>query len=242
LIYLIKINPHKYLFLLIGILFLFACNSDDPGSGQVHVDGSISWDGMYWTDYGTWNQFDWGNNQFDLIAFEDGFGDGQQINDGDVLCPGPPGITCTPFCLTDQLCTAAQEGSCVKRVELIGPAEDKAVLVEVVLAYVECWAKEPEEDSLCVTFDTCQLQGTLTEEMVYNWVCDDAQISDFPSVSNFEAAQEVCGCGITNLYKVEWQINDLAPNQQGIYCLSYNVVSMWYDSMNVDSCSNFTDQ
>ena len=58
-------------------------------------------------------------------------------------------------------------------------------------AYATCFAKNPKADTLCSTLNTCAMTGTLTEDMVRNWVCKVATSSDFPSASAYDKAKEL---------------------------------------------------
>lgn len=229
----------------------WGCGSDEPGS-QIKLDGGgVKLDGIQWPDWGGLPKYDFGGGpKYDQgwIPPSDGQvptdgpsnTDGPQVSpDGSSSCPGPTNATCSPACQSSELCTEASGGRCAKVYTLTGPASNKAALLQVALAYVECWNKGPSVDTLCATFNTCGMTGTLDENMVKNWVCNTAQVSDFPSAAVHDAAKAACGCGMTQIYKPDWKVPSLASGKQGNVCLTYDVISWWPDDMDVDLCKNF---
>lgn len=226
----------------------WGCSSDEPGRPPVYLDSGVKLDGIQWPDWGGPPKYDWGSIKLDQgwIPPQDGQvpgdgtpGDSQSITDGSTGCPGPAGVSCAPACQSGELCTEASGGRCAKVFTLSGPASNKPVLLQVALAYVECWNKGPSVDTLCATFDTCGMTGTLDENMVKNWVCNTAQVSDFPNAATHDKAKEVCGCAIYQQYKPDWKVSSMPASEKGKVCLSYDVISWWPDDMDVDLCKSF---
>jgi hypothetical protein len=83
------------------------------------------------------------------------------------------------------------------------------------------------------------MTGTLDENMVKNWVCNTAQVSDFPSSAIHDEAKSLCGCAIYQQYKPDWQVPPLASGKNGQVCLSYDSIDWWPDDLEVDLCKNF---
>ena len=235
--------------LVLGALLAQACTSDEPPPHQVYPDtGGAKRDGYknFWPDTGTL-YWDLGGKKVDRAAttidgaVSDSSGptvDGQPPN-----CPGPTAANCKSACPTDSSCTEAQGGTCVKTVVLSGSVSDKPVLVAVALAYVQCWAKAPSSTTLCFTFNTCGMTGLLTESAVSDWVCNKAQVTDFPSSTDYDSARGLCQCSIWQgqfVYRPEWSIGNVISGKKGDVCMSYHKYS-WYefDKINVGSCSGF---
>jgi len=222
------------------------CSSDEPVNYPPPGDGVVL-DGINWPDYGPFNPYDYGPFKFDTGTVP---GDGSAVDgavsdatgDGSGGCPGPAGANCSPACVGGDLCTEAEGGKCAPVYVLTGPASDEAVLLKVALAYAECWSKQPSVDTLCATFDTCNMTGTLDDQMVKTWVCDTAQVSDFPNSATFDTAQNVCGCAWYQTYRPDWRISSINPGKNGDVCVSYDVISWWPDALVVDYCKNFPPQ
>lgn len=223
---------------------LFGCGAEEPTIPFRIDGGGYQSDGFSWSDYGYQPKYDQGL-RFDLGGTpHDGqpLGDVQSSGDGSPSgCQGPSGASCSP-CAPDLICTAAKGGTCTKTIKLVGPASDEAVLKAVANAYVACWALQPQQDTLCSTFDTCQMSGTLTDPMVCDWVCKQSQVSDFPNSTKHDTAKMICGCAIYQKpYRPDWQVSSLISGQQGIVCLSYDKDGDWmyFDYLYVDKCSNY---
>lgn len=224
---------------------LLGCGADEPTIPFRIDGGGYQTDGVYWSDYGSQPKYDQGL-RFDLggTPQQDGqpMGDGSQGGDSTPTgCQGPTGASCST-CAPDLICTAAKGGTCTKSIKLVGPASGKPVLKAVANAYVACWAKQPPQDTLCSTFDTCQMTGTLTDPMVCDWVCKQSQVADFPNVTKHDTAKMICGCAIYQKpYRPDWQVSSLVSGQQGIVCLSYDKDGDWmyFDYLYVDTCSKY---
>jgi hypothetical protein len=196
------------------------CGTDDSGPPNPTQDG-----GIVWPDYGNVPNYDTGYNPiYDTGNWPtyDGPASTDTSVDSAATCPGPTGAACNPPCDPDQICTEANGGTCAKMHILTGQASSKEVLLEVAIAHAECWLKQPTSPTMCATFDACQLTGTITQDIFRNWVCDQSQISDFPSSGHYEAVHDsVCGCGLINMMRLEWQ-TAIGAGKQGLFCISYN--------------------
>jgi len=225
---------------------LVGCGADDPGPPLRLDGGGGKLDGFQWPDFGG-PKYDLPFN-YDMYTQQDGStppGDGGNTDgtaptDGGGPCPGPSGATCTGGCPTSHICTAAKGGTCAKTIVLSGPASGKAVLKEVALAYVECWQKAPSKDTLCSAFDTCKMTGMLTDQMVKNWICNIAQVSDFPSSAVLNEAKGIVACSFYQTSRPKWQISSLSAGKTADICMSYDVDGwMYYDYLHIDACSNY---
>lgn len=228
--------------MLMLVLVVAGCGAQEPGGppfpepGSSDGDGGVAWDGMGWWDLGPW-RFDTGYApQLDQgLPPDQGPTEDGEAPDESNSCEKPP-VAC-PACASDEICSEAKGGTCVKVVTLKGPASDKEVLKEVALAYVECWGKQPSADSLCVAFDTCEMSGTLTASMVEDWVCNLSQVSDFPNSTKHSKAQDLCGCHWYGYDRADWQVATLGSGEQGLTCLSYDVNAwLYYDHLHVNRC------
>jgi hypothetical protein len=225
------------------------CSSDEPGGGQPPWPdmGGGQIDSFFWPDWAGIKQDFWfpdyGSLHEDSGSQGDGApGDGAPPQqDGSGSCPGPQKATCNPPCQAKQMCTEANGGRCAKVYTLTGPASGKGVLLQVALAYVDCWNKQPSVDTLCSTFDTCGMSGQLTESMVKTWLCNTAQVSDFPSSTVYDQAKGLVACSWYQTYRPDWKLpgKTLEAQKKGIACLSYDHQSYWLDDMDVDYCNNF---
>jgi hypothetical protein len=224
---------------------LTACGSEAPPhsvypEAQVQRDGSILWPDLGPLPDRSIIKLDGVSPPSD--ARVDGVsGDGSPPS-----CPGPVAAKCTSSCGSDEVCTEAKGGTCVKQLVLVGPATDKAVLKLVAMAYVTCWAKNPADDTLCATFNTCGMAGSLTDQGVSDWVCNKAQVGDFPSSKEYDAARGLCKCSFWQgqfVYRPDWKIGSIVPGKKGVACLAYDK-NPWYafDRLNVNDCQYFPPQ
>ncbi len=232
---------------LVGLLGLaaalgIACGSEEPPPHNTYPEAKVRLDGVVWPDYGPWPQLDKGGTPNPDLPRKDGgppadgAPDATGADGAPPSCPGPTAAKCAAACAGDEICTEAKGGTCVKQVVLSGAATDKAVLKEVALAYVNCFAKAPSADTLCYTFNTCALTGSLTDQGVCDWVCNKSGVSDFPTPAVSDSAKSVCGCGWTDKKRPDWKVGSIIPGKKGVICLGYDVVSWWYDLLNVNDC------
>jgi len=228
---------------LLALAVALGCGSEEPGGNPIKLDQGekLDWP-VQWPD--------WGVPKYDIGPFKLDQGqpklDGQvPVGDGDGPktdgqgCPDPQNAQCNPGCQAKELCTEASGGRCAKLYTLSGPASNKTVLLQVALAYVDCWSKAPAVDTLCATFDACGMTGTLDGSMVTNWVCNSAQVSDFPSTAVHDSAKTACGCSVIDYNKADWKIPSFVGGKKGDVCLTYDSISWWPDDMDVDLCKNF---
>ena len=167
-------------------------------------------------------------------------GDGGGSADSGLPCTSPTGVSCTPKCSSGMLCSAAKGGMCATEVVISGPASNKKALVAMATAYANCWIKNPKVDTLCSTLNTCAMTGTLTENMVRDFVCKTATSSDFTSKTIFDKAQDVCGCsGIPGTNNTSWKITTITGGGKAKVCLSYDYSMLWTDYVHVNDCANF---
>lgn len=238
----------RFLLITVGVVALGAaavgCGSETPGP-PLRLDGG-KLDGYKWPDFGgpkydlPFNYDTYVPPKLDGSTPGDGGGDGSAPpSDGGGTCPGPSGASCSG-CPSTHLCTAAKGGTCAKTVVLSGPASGKAVLKAVALAYVECWGKKPSKDTLCSTFDTCNMTGMLTDQMVKNWVCNVAQVSDFPSSAVLDEVKGLVACSFYQTYRPDWQVTSITGGKKADICMSFDVDGwLYYDYLYVDACSNY---
>jgi hypothetical protein len=229
---------------VLGVLVPGAgCGGEETPPHLTYPEAKVKLDGVVWPDYGPWPPADLNKQPLPDLrgpdggpppdgAADAGTGDGSPTPS----CPGPSAAKCAAACAADEVCTEAKGGTCVKQVVLSGAATDKAVLKEVALAYVNCFAKAPSADTLCYTFNTCALTGSLTDAGVCDWVCNKSGVSDFPSSTVSASAKSICGCGWTDKKRPDWKIGSIIPGKKGVVCLGYDVVSWWYDLLNVNDC------
>jgi hypothetical protein len=221
-----------------------ACGSEEPPPHLTYPEAGTRLDGAVWPDYGAWPPLDTGQQPSPDLARPDGgpLPDGAADAAGDGAppsCPGPTAAKCAAACASDEVCTEAKGGTCVKQVVLSGAATDKAVLKEIALAYVNCFGKAAKDDTLCYSFNTCAMTGSLTDKEVCEWVCKKSGVSDFPTSTVSDSAKAICGCGWTDKYRPDWKIGSIISGKRGIVCLTYDVVSWWYDLLNVNDCQYF---
>jgi hypothetical protein len=241
----------RFLLITVGVVALGAaavgCGAETPGP-QLRLDGGGGkLDGHKWPDFGG-PKYDLPFNYDTYVPPKldgstppgDGGGDGSAPpSDGGGTCPGPSGASCSG-CPSTHLCTAAKGGTCAKTVVLSGPASGKAVLKAVALAYVECWGKKPSKDTLCSTFDTCNMTGMLNDQMVKTWVCNSAQVSDFPSSAVFDEVKGIVSCSFYQTYRPKWQVTSVTGGKKADICMSFDVDGwLYYDYLNVDACSKY---
>ena len=233
-----------------ALAMALGCSSDEPGGPGPWLDqGGGGGDTFFWPDWGGVKQDFWfpdyGSPKQDGGPAGDGaaVGDGT-FQDGSGSCTGPQNATCNPPCQAKQICTEANGGRCAQVYTLSGPASGKDVLLQMALAYVECWNKQPSVDTLCSTFDACGMTGQLTESMITSWLCNQAQVSDFPSSAVYDQARSLVACSWYQTYRPDWKTpgKTLEANKKGTICLSYDHQSYWLDDMDVDTCNNFPPQ
>jgi hypothetical protein len=220
---------------------LVACGTEAPPhynypEAQVRLDGSITWPEMGQVPDSSVIKLD------GVSPTPDARGDSLKGDGPAPSCPGPPAAKCAS-CSTGEVCTEAKGGMCVKQVVLIGPATDKAVLKLVAMAYVSCWAKAPADDTLCATFNTCDMTGALTDAIVSDWICNKAQVGDFPSSTEYDAARGLSKCSIWQgqfVYRPDWKVGSIISGKKGTICLTYDK-NPWYsfDRLNVNDCQYF---
>jgi len=129
---------------------------------------------------------------------------------------------------------------CATEVVITGPASNKTALAAMANAYASCFAKNPKVDTLCSTLNTCSMTGTMTVDMVRNWVCKLATSGDFASKTLFDKAKDVCGCsGIPGTNNTDWKIKTIVGGAKAKICLSYDYSSWWTDYVHVNQCANF---
>ena len=233
---------------------LGACSADDPPpyNPPVKYDGGGG-EGVIWTDYGKGHVDMWvapkDKGQVLLDSSTDGSsspGDGggdAKPDTGGGNCPGPTGVTCKPTCTSKQICTLAKSGTCTNAFFLGGPASKTtgktAALVQMAVAFVECYAKTAD-NTLCSTFDACSMTGTMTEGLFKSWMCNHAQVSDFPSAAKHKSAQDIAGCGgVLDRYNMDWQTKAIASKAKGKVCAvfkKWSYTSPW-DKVLVTDCS-----
>jgi hypothetical protein len=222
------------------------CGAGDPTAGPgVALDGGGSLEGFGgWPDYGSPFSYD-GVITYDTggsSSSSDGSSQSQSSDGGSggEACKTPPGLGCTG-CPSGQICSAVKGGTCASAVVLTGPASNKAALRAVALAYVTCWNKAPSSDVLCATFDTCKMTGTITAQMVSDWVCNQAQVSDFPSSTIYDQAQSLVACSWYQTARPDWKLNGFIGGEKGAVCLSYDVDGYLYylDTLHVNACSKY---
>jgi len=167
-------------------------------------------------------------------------GDSSVKPDSGPPCSSPSGVSCTPKCSSGKLCSAAKGGMCATEVVISGPASNKKALLTMAKAYASCWAKNPKVHTLCSTLNTCGMTGTMTVDMVRNFVCKVATSSDFSSKSMYDKATDVCGCsGIPGTNNTDWKIKTIIGGGKAKVCISYDYSSIWTDYIHVNTCANF---
>jgi hypothetical protein len=122
---------------------------------------------------------------------------------------------------------------------LVGKAESTKVLSAVAMAYAECWSSAPSADALCHTFDTCKLEGDVTELAVCEYVCKNAQVVDFPSADLLAEAKNICGCAVYQKYRPKWSVTAIKTGTVSEVCLGYDVVAYFFDALVVHPCNAF---
>ena len=206
--------------LLASLLCLAACGVQSPAPPVTYYyDSGVA------SDFKT-NYWDWGVSKDAWVPPRDSRVDSSADATIDGGC-NPPKAECETACATGQLCTQASGAECAPVIVLNGDATDTAVLKAITMAFIQCWGYAPAEDKLCGTFSTCLLKTAVTEKAVSDWVCDDAQVVDFPSADIYEQAQTICGCG--------W-----FPGKVGAMCLGYDKNGpLSFDRLALDECSKF---
>ena len=246
---------HKVLTLGASALLLIAaasCLGDDQPPNNPKLDGTyINKEGVVWPDYGSpvvdmWvpNSPDKGQTNNDGGGSTDGSGpadggDGGGSTDSGGACPGPSGVKCAPTCTSKEICTAAKKSTCATAYTLSGPASNKKALLIAALAFLDCWNKQATADRLCSTFDACGMTGTMSAGLLKSWVCNLAQVSDFPSAAKHKATKTVFGCGTFDTTRPDWKVSTIPAKKRGTICLSYNSISWWPDRIEVNNCASY---
>ena len=219
--------------LLMLVVFVAACGVEVPAPPV-----KSTYDGGAAPDFKL-NYWDWGATRDAWIPPTDATVDSEVDSTVDGGC-NPPKVECEPACATGELCTEASGAACAPVIVLNGDATDTSVLKAITMAYIQCWEYAPADDKLCGTFSTCLLKTALTETAVTDWVCNQAQVVDFPSADFYEKAQTICGCGWFDKYRPRWDAGELLPTTAGSICLGYD--KNWilsFDRLAVDLCSKF---
>ncbi len=228
---------------------LAACTAEEPPPNNPKYDQMVLVDGMQWPDLG---QPDMWMPPKDGPSIKDGFfkeggtildGGSDMKPDGPSSCPGPTGVKCTPTCTSKEVCTAAKTGTCTTAYFLSGPASKttgkNAALVTMAQAFVACYAKTVN-NALCSTFDACSMTGTMTEGLFKSWMCNHAQVSDFPSAAKHKSAKDIAGCGgILDRYNMDWQTKTISNKVRGKVCVvfkTWTTLSPW-DKVLITDCS-----
>jgi hypothetical protein len=222
---------------LAAALLLGACGSGSPPK-KTFADGPVGKDAYVIDDF---------SNLSDWYVPPDGSGGGSEAgasdsggkSDSGSSCKGS-GATCSSTCSSSQLCTDAESGTCATFYKLTGSASNKTALVKLAEGFAECWLKDPGENTLCSTLDTCSLTGSLDTTTITNWMCNSAQKSDFSSSGAYDAAYDVCGCGSLNNNNQDWTVTVLPTGKKGTICLSYEYSWYYLDYVKIDYCKNFT--
>jgi hypothetical protein len=218
--------------------------SDGKAPHYTYPEAGTRLDGIVWPDYGPLPDFkpwyhDGPTTSPDSTIPKDG---AVASDNGVPTCPGPAAANCSSPCAPEEICTEAKGGTCTKQLVLKGAAADKAVLKVVASAFVSCWNKSPSADTLCSTFNTCGMTSTLTQAIVDDWVCNKAQVTDFSSPTEYDAARGIFQCSIWSgqfIYRPDWKITNIIAGKRGIVCLAYDVVSWNFDKINVNDCQYF---
>ncbi len=215
-------------------LTAMACSSEEPLPIYPET-GTPTEDGIRWPDYGS---KDFGVFPKDRTTKKD-----TEPSDGGVDGETPDAGNCTHVtancsatCGAKEYCTESAGGTCVTLATLAGDSTKKEVILDFLLSMIPCWKQEPSESTICATLDTCQMDGDLTAKMVTDWMCDDAQILDFPSSADYDAGRDICGCGMS-LNDMDWQISVIRPGEKGKICVIYETTSL--DEIFIDECKNF---
>lgn len=218
---------------LAASVLLGGCGADTPpnrseAGADLFSDWYAPWEAWLPPDYGS--------------TPDAGPRDGPKSPDS-ATCKKPSGVTCSSACGLQQACTGASGGSCATTLSLVGSADQTAVLVKVATAYVDCWNKQPGTNLLCATFDTCQMTGSLTRDKVRNWICNKAQISDFPSASYHSTARSILACAIPDVIERPlWYVTSVDASEVGLSCMSfhdYGSMPWDLDRVDIDLCKNY---
>lgn len=231
----LKITSPWVIFVMMALfcLAVAACSSEEPT--PVYPDGGSKKDGIVWPDYGTkdFGKFKKDRGKKDTEP-SDGAVDGEVKDDmGDC---DPFKATCSPTCGSKEYCTESAGGTCVDLTALDGDPTKKEVVLDFMMSIIPCWKQEPSDSTICATLDTCKMDSDLTEDMIRDWMCDEAQILDFASAEDYDAGKDICGCG-ANLNDMEWEVSVIRPGQMGNICLIYETTSL--DEIFIDECKNF---
>jgi hypothetical protein len=217
-------------------LVLAACGQ----STTKRHDGGATGDLFDWSDLGFYEGYTYPDYGSPKEAGEAG-GEGGSGYDGG-SCSGPS-AKCTSTCSSSQVCTAANSGTCTKRLTLTGTSTTKSLLAALVEGYVDCWNKGTT--TLCYTLDTCGMtgSGTLAQSDIKTWVCNTAQKTDFKNSTYYDSAKSILGCTpIVGIERPLWNISTLGGGEYGITCMSYHDYGSmpWdLDRVDVDLCKNY---
>ncbi|MCC6748205.1 MAG: hypothetical protein IT371_11130 [Deltaproteobacteria bacterium] len=233
--------------LVLGLVGLAGCGAGTTKGTR--ADGMTGYaDGGLYSDWGGGGRMDFGGSGYWDVgggSFDGGTGGEGGVPTGDGgggNCGSPIGGSCQS-CAANELCTPAGSGTCAARIELRGAADSKEVMVAINLAYVACWKKSPKADTLCATFDTCALTGTVSEQMVKDWICKKAQKTDFPTSADYDEARGLNKCNWLRgqlVYRPNWQIAGLEPGKLGVACLGYDQNPIYKtDRLPVHDCTSF---
>jgi hypothetical protein len=78
----------------------------------------------------------------------------------------------------------------------------------------------------------------VTEQMVSDWICNDAQISDFPTSSVYDKARDIAGCDLLNNPEADWHVTSIETGKEADICVYYD--SSWLDdTIDIDQCKLF---
>jgi len=153
-----------------------------------------------------------------------------------------PKPTCKKTCAPKELCTEASGGTCATTTVLSGKADSKAVFRAIALAYLECWKKAPSQDTLCSTFDTCALEGSVSEASIKEWICKKAQVVDFKDKPTYDDVRSVGGCEIWQTYRPRFMspVASIDKSERAETCLGYDKNPLWqFDRVAVHACKSF---
>ena len=143
----------------LGLLLATGCGSDpggttgtkDRGTGGGNHDGSSWYNGL---EPGSWPPpAEGGSSSTDGVKSREG----GSKNDNGTACPAPSG-SCSTACKPDETCTLVRSVStCIKTLELVGKAGDKATMAPLAQAFVDCW--NTQANGMCSSLKTCRPVG-----------------------------------------------------------------------------------
>jgi hypothetical protein len=230
---------------MIAALIVSSCSNGQSPPHYVLPESGVNSDGFRWPDHAlVHDQYvfptpDIGSGNPDTgQALEAGAGDQS------TTCPGPQGANCLSPCASDEICTEAKGGTCSRQITLTGQPTSKPLLVKVVEAFVACWNKfSVGKNVMCSTFDTCGMSAPLSKAMIDDFVCNQAQASDFSSPSVYEGQEGArsiwaCDCCL-HIYRFDWVGGLTAINapQKGKTCITFHKWSpLGLDKVDVVAC------